>query len=285
MMAAALRFQVGARTLASIPRRLHRVSWSLADVLTRTPPPMPPLDDADGWLVTSVPEPLVGTVDRRGCLLHVRQRYVRYWTDLTIGHDAWLAGLSANARAGLKRKAKKLAAAGRVEIRGYRAPDLAEFEELAQPLSALTYQHRLLGSGLPDRLPATEARAWLLLVDDAAVAYLYCSARDGSLLYDYVGHDPAWSALSPGTVLHAHAFAELFAEGRYPRFDFTEGEGQHKRQFATGGEACVDLLLLRPTLGNRAALATLAGWDGAMALAKRGSTHPALKRLADRVRR
>lgn len=285
MTVAALRFQIGARTLASIPRRLHRVSWSLADVLERAPPVMPPLGNADGWLVTSLPEALVERVDRRGCVAHVRQRYVRYWTDLTVGHDAWLAGLSANARAGLKRKAKKLAAAGRVEMRDYRAPDLVAFEALARPLSALTYQHRLLGSGLPDRLPATEARAWLLLVDDAAVAYMYCSARAGTLLYDRVGHDPAWGALSPGAVLHAQAFAELFAEGRYARFDFTEGDGQHKRQFATGGEACVDLLLLRPTLANRAALAMLAGWDGAMALAKRGVTHPVLKRVADRVRR
>ena len=168
----ALRFQIGARTLASIPRRLHRVSWSLADVVGRTAPQMPALGDADGWLVTSVPEALVGQIDRRGCVLHVRQHYVRYWTDLGMGHDAWLAGLSANARAGLKRKTKKLAAAGRVDICRYRAPDLADFESLARPLSELTYQHRLLGSGLPDRLPAADARAWLLLVDNAAVAYL-----------------------------------------------------------------------------------------------------------------
>ena len=285
MTASALKFQVGARTLASVPRRLHRVSWSLADVLARTPPRLPPLGDADGWLVTSVPEALAGGIALPGTLTHVRQRYVRYWTDLTIGHDAWLAGLSGNARAGLKRKAKKLAGSGRMDVRRYRTPDLAEFAALARPLSALTYQHRLLGSGLPDRLATVDARAWLLLLDDAPIAYLYCTARDGSLLYDHVGHDPAWGALSPGTVLHARAFADLFAEGAFARFDFTEGEGQHKRQFATGGEPCADLLILRATVANRIALAALAGWDGAMALAKRGAAHPKLKRWADRIRR
>lgn len=292
----ALRFQVGARTLASVPRRLIRVSWSLADVLAGRAPPMPPLGDTDGWLVTSVPEALVGAIDARGCIAHVRQRYVRYWTDLTIGYDAWAASLSANARSGLKRKAKKLAAAGRLEIRSYRdAAGLAAFHALARPLSALTYQERLLGSGLPDTpafhgemlaaAAADAARGWLLLLDDRPVAYLYGSERDGSLLYEFVGHDPAFGELSPGTVLHAHAFAELFAEGRFARFDFTEGEGQHKRQFATGGVACCDLLLLRPTLANRAALAALGAWDGAMARGKRWARHPRVKRVTDWVRR
>ena len=290
-----LRFQVGARTLASIPRRLRRVSWTLADALSGAGPAIPALADADGYLVTSVPAHLAETIDRRGCLIRIRQRYTRYWCDLTIGEAAWRSGLSANARSTLKRKARRLAEAGEVAIRGYRGGELATFHARARPLSARTYQERLLGSGLPDTpafhaemaadAAADTARAWLLSVDGVAVAYLYCTARDGSLLYAHVGHDPAWNALSPGSVLHAHAMADLFAERRFARFDFTEGEGQHKRQFATGGVECVDLLMLRPTIANRAALAALGAWDGAMAWAKRRVRHPALKRLADAVRR
>ena len=78
---------------------------------------------------------------------------------------------------------------------------------------------------------------------------------------------------------------DLFGEGRFAAFDFTEGEGQHKRQFATGGVACVDLLLLRPTVANRAVMAALGGFDGAVALAKRGVRGAGLEGLAKRIRR
>ena len=84
-------------------------------------------------------------------------------------------------------------------------------------------------------------------------------ARGAALRYEHVGHDSAWAALSPGTLLHAHAFAGLFAEKTFARLDFTEGEGRHKRQFATAGVDCIDLLILRPTSANRALLAALSG--------------------------
>lgn len=293
MIATALRFQLGARTLASVPRRLHRVSLSLDEVLAGAVPDLPPLGDGDGYLVTSLPVALLPAIDPRGAIVRVRQRYRRYWTDLTIGHDAWMAGLSGNVRGGLKRKGRRLAAAGDVAFRSYRTADeLAAFHALARPLSALTYQERLLGSGLPDDVAAIvrdaaadRARGWLLLLDERPIAYLHGRAEGDTLRYEHVGHDPAWSALSPGTLLHAHAFAELFADARFARFDLTEGEGQHKRQFATGGIDCVDLLLLRPTVANRALLAGLAGWDGAIAAAKRLATHPRMKRIANRLRR
>lgn len=275
-----LRLQVGARTLATIPRRLIRVGLSLDDALSARAPVLPPLDGADGYFVTSLPD--ATALDWPG-LAHVRQRYTRRWTDLRIGYDAWLATLSSNARSGLKRKARKLATAGTLAIRTWRTPaELAKFHALARPLSAATYQERLLDAGLPDLSAAGEARAWLMLMDDRPIAYLHCTAQGSALRYDHVGHDPAWSAWSPGTVLHARAMEDLFAEGRFARFDFTEGDGQHKRLFATHGVACVDLLLLRPTLANRASIAALAGFDGAVAAIKRS---PALARLADQVRR
>lgn len=290
-----LRFQVGARTLAAVPRRLVRVALSLDAVLAAVMPALPRLpDDADGFLVTSLPEVAIDGFVPAGLLCAVRQRYVRYHIDFGIGVDAWLAGLSSSARSGLKRKARKLAAAsgGTLDIRTYRTVDeIGVFHSLARRVSATTYQERLLGSGLPhDVAHFTElaaedrVRGWLLFVGDAPAAYLCCTAEGNSLRYDHVGHDPAHDALSPGTVLQMEATRSLF-DDRFARFDFTEGEGQHKRQFATGGTACVDLLLLRPTLANRAILAALGAFDGAMARVKRASAHPALQRLAKHVRR
>ncbi|HEX8388463.1 MAG TPA: GNAT family N-acetyltransferase [Sphingomonas sp.] len=293
-----LPFRIGARTLASIPRRLRRVALSLDQSIEGAAPELPALVPGEhGYILTSLPDDALAGLTARGMIAQVRQRYARYWTDLGIGHDAWLAGLSGNARSALKRKRKKLEQhTDGMSILRYRSPaELAEFHALARPLAELTYQERLMGEGLPDdagflrdmyRLAGEDrVRAWLLLLGERPVAYLWCSADGATLRYDYVGHDPAFAELSPGTVLHAAAFADLFAEGRFRRFDFTEGEGQHKRQFATAGVACADLLLLRATWPNRAALAALRAWDGAVAATKRVATHPALGVAVKRLRR
>ena len=292
MSASALKLQVGARTLVTFPRALRRVAWSLEQALAAQGPALPMLDaEDDGYLVTSVPD--VVPIDAAG-LRYVRQRYVRYYVDLARGREAWLAELSGQARSGLKRKAKKLAAAngGSLDVRRYRtADDMAEFHPLARAVSATTYQERLLGSGLPEDaaglIAAAEedrARAWLLFLGDAPIAYLWCGADGDTLRYDYVGHDPAHHALSPGSVLMGEALADLFAD-RFRWFDFTEGEGQHKRGLASGGVACHDVLLLRATIANRASVAAVGGFDAAMAAAKRWSEVPALKGIARRLRR
>jgi len=104
-------------------------------------------------------------------------------------------------------------------------------------------------------------RAFLLFSEGRPVAYLYLPAAGATLIYAYLGYDPAFEDLSPGTVLQLEALKLLMAEGRFARLDFTEGDGQHKRLFATGGIPCVNVLLLSPGLVNRACIAALDGFD------------------------
>lgn len=291
-----LKFQLGARTLFALPRRMVRVPLSLEAALGDAAPALPPLPaEAHGYAVTSLPAAWAPTLATGGLIAFERQAYTRYFVDLRQGEAAFLAGLSANARSGIKRKAKKLAAAG-MTINAYRTPDeLAAFHALAAPLAARTYQARLLGSALPAdpdfiatmrrQAAADQVRAWLMLIGDRPAAYLYCPADGATLRYDYVGHDPEFAELSPGSVLLFEALKALLAEARFARFDFTEGEGQHKRQFASGGIACRDLLLLRPGLANRAALIALAAFDGGAARGKALVARLGLQRLARGLRR
>lgn len=298
MTSVPLRFQVGARTLWTIKRRLAQVSATLEEAIAGKSPPLPPLGLSEhGWLVRSAPEGRLDQLVEPDFFCFVRQCYSRYYTDLGGTYDGWLATLSGNARSALRLKRKRLAQhAEKMEVSCFRsAEELRTFQALARPLAALTYQERLLGSGLPDRpefaaraeaLAAKDGvRAWLMTLGGRPIAYLWCSAEGTALRYDYVGHDPAYAKLSPGTVLHAAAFEELFAERRFERFDFTEGDGQHKRQFATGGVACADVLLLRDTIANRALVGGLRGFDGGVAVAKRAARHPRLAGVARRVRR
>ena len=296
-----LRFQVGARTLASIQRQMVRVPLSLDDVLDGGVPVLPTLErGAHGYQITSLPEEKLTLMRATagGMIAFVRQRYTRYYADLTIGHDAYLATLSANTRSGMKRKAKKVAAAsgGQLDVRRFRTPDeMAAFHAVARIIALRTYQEKLLGAGLPEdagfvqRMYALAAagavRGWLLYVAGEPAAYLYCPIENGTVLYQYVGHDPAFNDLSPGSVLHMEALRDLQGEGNLKYFDFTEGEGQHKRQMATGGVACADLLLLRANLTNRAAILALGTFDSATALGKRGVAKFGLGDLAKKIRR
>ncbi len=294
-----LRFQIGARTLFAVERQLVRMSLTLDEALAARAPALPSLDrDADGYAITSLPETQLATVAVGGLFPFVRQRYTRHFIDLTTGFDAYLAALSANTRSGIKRKAKKLAQAsgGSLDVRRFRTPaEIEGFHKVASALSRKTYQAKLLGGGLPDDARFAQAmfalaaadsvRAWLLYVEGQPVAYLYCPIEAGTVRYDHVGHDPDVADLSPGSVLQMEAMRDLFDEGCHRRFDFTEGEGQHKRQFATGGVACADLLLLRPTLANRAVVAALGGFDRAMARAKQLVAQRGLQRFARHLRR
>ncbi len=295
MTVEALRLQIGARTIATIPRRLVRVGLTLDQALLDWRPLLPPLSSHDdGYLLTSLPEEM--RPEWNGTSFE-RQRYTRYYVDLSAGEAAWRAGLSGLTRSSLKRKAKKLAAVsgGTLDIRRFRtAAELADFHPVARTLAEKTYQEKLMGAGLPAganfvrqmaALAEDDAvRAWLLYIRGVPAAYLWSSADGLTLRYDYVGHAPVFASLSPGSVLMEAALVDLFND-RFMKFDFTEGEGQHKRTMASAGVACRDLLLLRSTIANHAAVALVRGFDAAVRVAKRAASTPALRTIAARVRR
>jgi CelD/BcsL family acetyltransferase involved in cellulose biosynthesis len=296
-----LKFEIGARTLMAVSRSLVRVPLSLDEAREGRLPVLPPLErDAHGYSVTSLPEERLAamTYASGGMLPFVRQRYTRYWADLSGDFEAWFEGLSSNTRQQLRRKARKIASesGGDLDIRAFKEPhEMEAFHDVARRISLRTYQERLMGSGLPDTpefihemlalAAADRVRAWLLYVAGEPAAYLYCPIEGETVIYAHVGHDPAFNDLSPGAVLQLEAMRDLFEEQRYTRFDFTEGEGQHKRQLASGGVDCVDLLLLRPSLANRLTTVALGGFNKGVAGTKRVVNAAGLGKIARKVRR
>ncbi len=276
----ALPFRIGARTVGRLHRRLVRMSVPLEQALTGRPPSLMDLPPrTHGFYLRALPEACLDKFGGEGLRPFVRQAYPRHYADLSQSFDNYLAGFSAKSRSSLKRKRRKLEerSGGELDVRLYRtAEEMEDFYREARALSALTYQERLLDAGLPEgALPdmqalaaADQVRAWLLRVDGRPVSYLYAPADGETLLYAYLGYDPAFADLSPGTVLQLEAMRMLMEEGRFRWFDFTEGDGQHKRHFATGSVPSVDLLLLRPSLANLAAVRALNGFDAAVAAAK-----------------
>lgn len=276
-----LKFQAGARTLLAVHCPMVRIAFTLDMAQAAETPALPSLGKAAGYAVTSIPDELIGAFKAGGLLVHVRQHYTRYFADFSAGFDAYMAHFSGKSRATLKRKLKRYAelSGGVLDVRSYRtAEEIPAFVAAASLVSRKSYQHRLLDAGLPDDdaaraematlAAADQVRAFLLFRDDRPVAYLYMPVAGDTLIYAYLGYDPEEAELSPGTVLQIEAIRMLAEEGRYGRLDFTEGEGQHKRLFSTGGIACADVLLLRPTMGHRLLIGALQGFDAAVARLK-----------------
>lgn len=183
----------------------------------------------------------------------------------TIGtFETYLAQFSSKSRSTLLRKVRKFqeVSGGNLDWRIYSRPEqFDEFFSLAGPLSATTYQARLLNSGLPtdprfvstakQRAASGDALGFVLFLEGNAVAYVFCFRTNGIVTYDYVGFDASRADLSPGTVLQFLILQFLFSDGRSRIFDFTEGEGGHKRLFGRSSLHCAKSYILKDSLGNR----------------------------------
>ncbi len=290
----ALRIEIAGRSIGHVRRQLRVVPHDLDAVLADAGHAMLTAG-RDGWLLRSLPAERLPALraQMQDWLVAVRQDYPRHYIAMEhASFDDWWQGFSSKTRSTLSRKARRLAEHfdGGFTVRSYRtAAEVAEFMAIAGELSDRTYQARLMQAGLPTdgadiaqavaAAAADNVRAFLLFAGGRAIAYLYLPVEHDVLVYAHLGYDPDFAELSPGTVLHVEAMRALFDERRFRAFDFTEGDGAHKAQFGRATVACADVLVLRPTLRNRAMLAMMQGIDGA---ASRGKAM--LDRMGLRVR-
>ncbi len=283
------RFQLSDLTLASrmltLQVRPERLGAAVRQAQALQAPVQELLPGSHGFLERGVPlaeraKPfrIVGDY-----LCYVPQHYQHCFIDLGMGFAAYQGKFSSKTRATIVRKVRKFAeqTGGELRWKSYRTPDeIDAFLALALPLSRRTYQDRLLDAGLPASGSFRQqargwaakdlARAYLLFDGERPVSYLFCPASDGVLSYSYQGYDPEYMKLSVGTVLQWLALEDLFNEGKFRYFDFTEGETEHKRLFATEQRLCANVYLVRRSLSNslllRAhfAMNLLSGWLGRM---------------------
>jgi len=206
-----------------------------------------------GYLMRSIPLPLVQPVYRsdKNYIYYIPDQFNRYYIDLQQSFEEYTAKFSSKTRSTIKRKIKKFSTQcdGKMRWKSYRSVDeFNEFYRHARQVSSKSYQEKLLCSGLPDTeqfqksmlnlAQNDQARGYLLFVGEKPVAYMYCPITDNILLYQHLGYDPEYIKSSVGTILHWFAFEEIFNEGKFTYFDFTEGQSEHKRLYSTGSLAC-----------------------------------------------
>jgi hypothetical protein len=267
LMAVPINFALGDWRIARVRLSLLvRRSWT-PDAAPAPPtgdslaPPSHPLPKGCwGFLVRSMPlvskQPRLRRVGDYYC--YIREQFNRCYIDLSTTFEEYEAKFSGKSRSTMRRKIKKLAEenGGKVVWRKFTRPEeLDEFYSLAAPISRQSYQHKLFDAGLPDdenfrqhgrELAAKDqVRAYLVMHKGQPSAYLYCPIHEGTLVYQYLGYLPDAATYSVGSILQWFALKDLFEEARFRLFDFTEGESDHKRYFATHTEYCGTVFFIK----------------------------------------
>jgi hypothetical protein len=229
-------------------------------------------------------------------LRYVESTYQRRFIDLTIGYERYMRSFSGKTRSSLKRKVRKFeeASDGEIVWESYRSvSELTQFHAVAREISKLTYQEKLFNAGMPndedfvasmrDLAAADAVRGYILYLSGIPVSYLYLPVDNGRVIYGHLGFDPKYAKYSPGVILQLLALEALFLENKYQTFDFTEGEGAHKKLFATAERYCGNVFYLKPTLWNFAILnlhrSVRLLSDGLTGLAERSGVKNKLRQL------
>lgn len=186
---------------------------------------------------------------------YVSEHYRHFYVHVDGDFKNYLARLKKKTLSTLTRKLKKaessnkelglFAAYGRLD-------EMDDFFEAAIPISKRSYQHTLLGQGLPDSSAFREriknkaaqgrVKGFLLFVEDTPAAYNLCPVYgEKVILYDHTGYDPQYSKYSPGTVLQYKIIESLFESGGLDYYDLCTGEGRHKELFGTGFTLCANV--------------------------------------------
>lgn len=265
------KYQLSDWTLCSVSIRLQ---VRIEKLINQTPPvnvPTPPtyelMEGSEGFMIRSLPIatelPSLSRIGEYFC--YVPLQYQHCYIDLSLPFENYQKKFSSKTRSTINRKVRKYSehCGGTIVWKTYKTPsEMRDFFRLARTVSKLTYQEQLLDAGIPnseefirqaESLAADQrVRAYILFDGERPVSYLYCPVHDGVLIYSYLGYDPDYMQMSVGTVLQWLALDQLFNEALFRYFDFTEGQSDHKRLFATHQQQCANVFFVKRTLRNTA---------------------------------
>lgn len=264
------KFQLSDWTLFSLSLHMQVREEKLLDDTSPMDAPSPPIDElmenSQGFLIRGLPVaaelPAICSTDNYLC--YIPLQYQHCYVDFSISFENYQKKFSSKTRSTINRKIKRYTSHcdGNILWKTYTLPNqMREFFRLARAVSKLTYQERLLNAGIPESedficqaesLAAKQCvRAYILFDGERPVSYMYCPVHDGVLIYAYLGYDPDYMQMSVGTVLQWLAIEQLFNEGSFRYFDFTEGQSEHKRLFATHQRHCANVFFVKRILRNK----------------------------------
>jgi CelD/BcsL family acetyltransferase involved in cellulose biosynthesis len=194
--------------------------------------------------------------ERRGLSPVLEREDVSPRLDLPPDWDSYLLMLSKKDRHELRRKLRRLYAAGEVVVapvndRATRAKDVADYLSLHR-LSAenkatfMTTAMEAFFRYVVDEFASRDLlRLYFLTIDGVRVASVILFDYGGEFLLYNSGYDPEYSHLSVGLLLKAFCIRDAIAEGRRG-FDFLQGNEPYKYDL---GATDVPILRMRVELG------------------------------------
>jgi CelD/BcsL family acetyltransferase involved in cellulose biosynthesis len=179
--------------------------------------------------------------------------------DLPGDWNSYLMSLNKKDRHELRRKLRRLYAAGVVDVtavtdRATRAKDIADYLNLHRlsaenKASFMTPAMEAFFRDVVDEFaPRDLLRLYFLTLDGVRVAAVILFDYGGEFLLYNSGYDPAYSHLSAGLLLKAFCIRDAIAEGRRG-FDFLQGNEPYKYDL---GATDVPILRMRVELGAAA---------------------------------
>ena len=199
---------------------------------------------------------LAPEAERRGLRVSVEQEDVSPWLKLPDSWDAYLAGLSKKDRHELRRKMRRLHAAG--DVRSYvandpatREHDVAEFVRLmrlsAEAKSAfLTPEMAGWFDAIVARFaPTGDLKLYFLELDGIRIATTICFVHANRTLLYNSGYDPEYARLSAGLALKAHNILDSIQAG-HDVFDFLQGNESYKYDLGAVDAPIYRLRISRP---------------------------------------
>lgn len=265
-----LKLKLGDMTLLTYKLWLQVREVGLDDDTPPITKPTPPSDslhsNSQGFLVRSMrvidEQPVLQK--QQDYISYISSQYLRYYIDMQQSFAEYKNKFSSKTRSTLKRKIKKYTeyCDGSITWKIYKSvEEMSEFFKYARTVSKITYQEKLLDAGLPDSdeflhemeqlAQQGHVRGFILFHQTQPISYLYCPVNNGVLSYAFLGYDPSYMNFSVGTILQWFALEHLFEERCFRFFDFTEGQSEHKKLFATHSIYCANVFFLRNNLRNR----------------------------------
>jgi hypothetical protein len=197
--------------------------------------------------------------DRRIMLHQPSGSQARWWIDFDADPAEYWKKFSKKTRETFRNKARKLE---HTLLKFTSADDVAGFLKLAREVSQTSWQTKRMGLRISDT-PETQQywrtvaeigafRSYVLQQGERPIAFMVGRQWEGKFYYEEAGYDLEFSKQSPGTVLQIRVMEDLIEHDTPRVFDFSFGDGEHKRMFGNRKTDNAAFLLLRRSWRNSA---------------------------------
>jgi CelD/BcsL family acetyltransferase involved in cellulose biosynthesis len=187
------------------------------------------------------------------------------WLSLEMGWEQFLAGRGAKLLKNLRAARRRIEALGPVSLRKFEGPtQVLEGLDVVWDLHARSWKRRKKIEHSQSQEYRRFFRQWLAEMGNnrqARVLALYCGDRpvaatiaflDAHTYYSaQIVHDREFASCSPGTLLEFMEFEDVFAQGRWLRYDFLGSFLTNKLRWTDTSLPTTHVFVVRPLLRTR----------------------------------